>query len=377
MRQRISHWSSEGFIYYLGKVNLGELKAAVERLNAGYTPAGKRDQMLVRSLAEKGDKILLQITDNGRIDNLVPDLGPLISACKHWVNASDVHVYNSDTCIAFHQLLVITLLAYGRALDLLFVARRDGNVQNEVAMARRVWHCATILWRIAYSGMLRNHLAVLNKKNWLVVPIYDEGNIELFQNFSGFNHLEYQMKHSAAKGRPESVGDREDSNKNGNADDLLNDFERMKASTEAGLTFRKWIQNLVSHWEAVSVISKHAAIAHTAIQINLLAVRRPNYDPRFCKVEKWEPMLKKLIKERAPLANGRKINADEVIQHMSSKVDLEVRGQNPDFADFKGSVPRWRGGRHCEMIIGSIFGSTSSLIESPVKELFKVCISFL
>jgi hypothetical protein len=50
-----------------------------------------------------------------------------------------------------------------------------------------VWHCATILWRIAYSGMLRHHLAVLNKKNWLVVPIYNKGNIELFQNFTGFN----------------------------------------------------------------------------------------------------------------------------------------------------------------------------------------------
>jgi hypothetical protein len=185
------------------------------------------------------------------------------------------------------------------------------------------------------------------------------------------------MKHSAAKVRPESIGDGEDSNKNGNADDLLNEFERMKASTEAGLTFRKWIQNLVSHWEAVSVISKHAAIAHTAIQINLLAVRHPNYDPRSCKVEKWEPMLKKLIKECAPLANGREINADEVFQYMRSKVDLEVRGQNPDFANFKGSVSRWRGGRHCEMIIRSIFKSSSFLIESHVKELFKVCISFL
>jgi hypothetical protein len=105
------------------------------------------------------------------------------------------------------------------------------------------------------------------------------------------------MKHSAAKGRPESVGDRED---NGNENEELNEFEHMKASTEAGLTFRQWIQNLVSHWEAVSVISKHAAIAHTSIQINLLTVQHPNYDPCFCKVEKWEPMLKKLIKECAP-----------------------------------------------------------------------------
>jgi hypothetical protein len=38
-----------------------------------------------------------------------------------------------------------------------------------------------ILWRIAYSGIRRHHLRVLNKKSWLVVPIYDEDNMETFQ----------------------------------------------------------------------------------------------------------------------------------------------------------------------------------------------------
>ena len=45
-----------------------------------------------------------------------------------------------------------------------------------------------ILWRIAYSGIRRHHLRVLNKKSWLVVPIYDEDNIETFQQFTGFDH---------------------------------------------------------------------------------------------------------------------------------------------------------------------------------------------
>jgi hypothetical protein len=29
---------------------------------------------------------------------------------------------------------------------------------------------------------------VLNKKSWLVVPIYDEDNIKTFQQFTGFDH---------------------------------------------------------------------------------------------------------------------------------------------------------------------------------------------
>jgi hypothetical protein len=226
-------------------VDLGELKAAMERLGITYTPRGETKSWseVWQRRPRKGDKIL----DNCWIDNLVPDLGPLISVCRCWEHegaTSDVQVYNLDTC--WHQLFVITLLAYGKALDALFITRKDGNVQNEVTMAQCVWHCTTILWHMAYSGMLRHHLAVLSKKNWLVVPIYDEGNVELFQKFTGFSLLEHHMKHSAAKGRLANIGDREDNNKNRNENEELNKFKHMKASTEAGLTFWQWIQNLVS-----------------------------------------------------------------------------------------------------------------------------------
>jgi len=45
-----------------------------------------------------------------------------------------------------------------------------------------------ILWRIAYSGIQCHHLRMLDKKSWLVVPIYDEDKIETFQQFTAFNH---------------------------------------------------------------------------------------------------------------------------------------------------------------------------------------------
>jgi hypothetical protein len=213
--------------------------------------------------------------------------------------------------------------------------------------------------------MLRNHLAVLNKKNWLVVPIYDEGNIELFQNFTGFNHLEYQMKHSAAKGRPESVGDRED---NGNENEELNEFERMKASTEAGLTFRQWIQNLGSHWEALSIISKHATVAETVIHINLLTIRHPNCDPRACKVEKWEPMLKKLVKQHAPtFANGKRINGNTVVEYLRGQI---VIGQQANhfhsiFYRFGNENLSWRGYMHCEAWMASLMNFIDHMMAEP------------
>jgi hypothetical protein len=305
--------------------------------------------------------------DNRQANNKVPDLTQLTVACKRWVDegvTSEVQVYNLATCVEFHQLFLVTVLAYGRALDALFVARTDGGAKDEVALAQRVWHCATILWRIAYSGILRHHLELLSKKNWLVVPIYDEENIELFQEFTDFDHPDYRMKHPATKGGLVMDGDGQDENEN----EEQVEFEHMKASADTGLIFRRWIHAQVSHWEALSVMSKHATIVNTSIQFHLLAVRCPNYYPHSSKVAKWVPTVKTLIKQRTPsLANGERIDADAVIGYLKSQIGIGQKAKyfHPIFHRFSNEDLSWKGFAHCEAWMASLMNFTDRMTVEP------------
>jgi phosphopentomutase len=86
------------------------------------------------------------------------------------------NVYNEDTCWEFHQLLLATLLSYGKALILLgkindilqpnstrrrkgrrisTMANLDDLMQQREEYTERAMLCGIVLWRLAYSGMLR------------------------------------------------------------------------------------------------------------------------------------------------------------------------------------------------------------------------------
>lgn len=135
------------------------------------------------------------IMDHCPVKGMVSELTHLVAKCRHVVAQGTRKIevqllYDETTCFEFHQLVVATLLAYGGALNVLYATQKEDerDLQNEVTLVRRVWHCATFLWWIAYLGTLRHHLGVLNKRGWFVVPIYDDGAIETFQQFTGFDH---------------------------------------------------------------------------------------------------------------------------------------------------------------------------------------------
>jgi hypothetical protein len=71
-------------------------------------------------------------------------------------------LYSRDTCFEFHQLLVSTLLNYGKALDSLGAAHgahlkkpnEQEPVQKMVDSAKQIWEHGRLLWAIAYSRIL-------------------------------------------------------------------------------------------------------------------------------------------------------------------------------------------------------------------------------
>jgi hypothetical protein len=80
-------------------------------------------------------------------------------------------LYNKTTCFEFHQLLVATLLSYGKALDKFEDAlgkhKKQSDLQSVVRKADEVWTCSSLLWSIAYSRILENHLEILRQKRRL------------------------------------------------------------------------------------------------------------------------------------------------------------------------------------------------------------------
>jgi hypothetical protein len=87
-------------------------------------------------------------------------------------------LYSRDTCFEFHQLLVSTLLDYGKALDKsddahgkhLKQPNEQKLVQEMVDCANQIWERGRLLWAIAYSQILEDHLDVLRR----VAPVAAE-----------------------------------------------------------------------------------------------------------------------------------------------------------------------------------------------------------
>jgi hypothetical protein len=92
-------------------------------------------------------------------------------------------LYNRATCFEFHQLLVSTLLRFGKALDGYAAAK---SFEDLVQRAKEVNRSGTLLWYIGYSRILENHLKVLHTNKLLNLPVNTPQHLETFFTFTGF-----------------------------------------------------------------------------------------------------------------------------------------------------------------------------------------------
>jgi hypothetical protein len=366
MNRRIINWYSEGVIYSLGHVDAKLLTAAVNLSGLKYSHWTDRDYELIKTIANGTNMIKTYIMDHCPVQEMVSELTNLTAVCKSLVQdpASKAVLYDQDTSYEFHQLVVATLLSYGKALNALCAARKGGlkDIQIQVTLAERVWYCAGTLWRISYSGMLRHHLEVLNKKRWFTEPVYDEESIIRFRNYTGFDH---PFKRPAVHDLDDEDGD----DKNDAINSVDKEFGGMEESPTASMAY-KWFHVQVDSWESLSILLKHATMSSTCMQISLLAVKPPDLNPALCKLSKWQPAVRHLIAKHAPHANGKPIDAEVVIRYLNKQIELHPKV----YSNFKADIPRWRASIHCETIIPTLL----CLLENHphcgccVKELLKV-----
>ena len=197
MHRRIHHWSSQGFIYYLGQVvetALRDAAPAASPLRNAFPLSIKlismdRKNTIQKFVATTSTGIPLAITS-------------LLTACRDMEmmprregldDEDEVSgLYYKTTCFEFHQLLVSTLLSFRKVLEG-YADACGKRFEDLVHRAAEVYACGTLLWFIGCSRILRNHLKVLRKKGWLRLPANSKNDLDNFFRFTNFTNTKDQV----------------------------------------------------------------------------------------------------------------------------------------------------------------------------------------
>jgi hypothetical protein len=274
-------------------------------------------------------------------------------------------LYNRATCFEFHQLLVATLPSYGKALDKYEAAlgkhRKIPNFPNLLDKTTEIWTCASLLWSIAYSRILANHLEILRQNGWLAAPI----NME-YRTYSGFTKFEYSKEQiiptaddeqggnegqeisslSAGSQLSDLAGEDEQGGPEGEEIDALR-----KDHTLSGLAdvYHRWIRLQVDRWQATRKIISKLARSPAPVNFTLLAIR--HIPPRLATsvMNPWSDTI-------TDLCNTAGIDPGPVVAALGARIKKEASRPscNAIFNKFSATKAMYSAGVHCEAVLASL-----------------------
>jgi hypothetical protein len=342
MCQRITDWSSQGYIYELSKIPEDKLITASSDLRKDIP---NRDNWGLAGL-------VLMMVESGRMERFI--LGPcgrsewrseqftnLVAAFSKLKepDASELHshMYGTTTCVEFHRLLLATLLAYGHALCALKNAEGTADL---VQLCQQVWCCSRLLREMAASLMLRQHLRTCAR--WLRIPINAEWWAKIYQEYTGFTVSGFRNPNVDDPGCADYGG------------------IPLDGSETLDQVFLNWICLQVTHLLALGTLTRmfsspadsNAKAPSEVPKISLLAVRYPS--PR--AVEPWRTTLTNLLSQ----ATCNTYSAQDVIDVIVSCAAAPPHQSNhPIFATFKsaedlGQPIKFTSTMHCEVVLASL-----------------------
>ena len=198
MHRRIHHWSSQGFIYYLGQVDEATLRDAVQPVS----PLRNDSSFSVRLMGMDRKNVIRKFVTTTST-GMPLAITSLLTSCRDMEmmprregleKEDEVSgLYNKTTCFEFHQLLVSILLSFGKALDGYADAHGKKRFEDLVDRAEEVYECGTLLWFIGYSRILRSHLNVLREEGWLHLPANSKEDLDKFSDFTKFKKTKDQV----------------------------------------------------------------------------------------------------------------------------------------------------------------------------------------
>jgi hypothetical protein len=314
MRRRINHWSSQGFIYRLGRVDEIALRAAV-------WPAGSP----LRNDVALSSRLIL-MDNNNTLQDVIMAMCPradmhstltsLLTACQDMqtrdgqAQSGVSGLYNRATCFEFHQLLVSTLICFGKALDTYVHAYTRHQEMPDpqstaelVNCAKVVEACGYLLWLIAYSRILEDHLKILHQNRWLALPVNTVDQLALFFKFTTFERIKEQVVVQPTGeddgGVNEAGGDGGGDVKDGKNEDeefmTIANNPIQSDCTDHAQTFLAWICLQVDRWQASQKIMSFMKRARTPlVDLTLLAVKHPKPLSTDNAMEPWRNTVRSL-----------------------------------------------------------------------------------
>lgn len=409
MHRRITHWSAQGFIYHLSRVEENALRAAVEP----NVTAWRNDSRLSTKLITKEE-----------YSSTFPSL---FSACQSmqsmlWPSEPKLStersgLYNTATCFEFHQLLVSTLVDYGKALEDLAGARttylkqkNEQNLEKMAEYAQNVWEYGQVLWVIAYSRILEDHLGVLRKSGWLPLPVNEKKELDLFSGFTGFKRKPTVIanppivvkdeadrdggdavegyKDEAGQGGGDTVkggeggaGRDDDDGVEGDNEDIISIIDNALLSDDKNfaVVYLDWIRLQVDRWQAPRKITSFVRRIATqdTIDLNLLAARHPKPMHIHEAMEPWDRTIKDLY---ARIADIQK--ADDVIRVLAGIIDKQQseRKDGVPHSIFRKFDPTTRAENHqfqptvhCEAVLAALAKFPNRAVgDSTLRECLQV-----
>jgi hypothetical protein len=378
MGRRIHSWASQGFIYQLAEVTPTALRDHVQNYQSEKEAESsgkprvpdefqrKRNitlYSLLKSLKPSDIKAILnQIRytlpvskqqASGNIDKLMAALEAMAEG------TSETPVYNEDTCVEFHHLLIALLLGYGRSLDKLSklekeeseaarrarearearereardAASKEAGKQKEVKKDKKaakqkkehmtgsslreeqvkvweetasserasltadVWNYTRLLWRIISSQIFRDHMHILEKKTIMKLPQHDE-----FPKYSAW------VDFGGGVGHDDDDGGGVDAN-----------LVASRADSDAApvnphfKTFKSWLWLNTSHLSTLEKLSMIPGMPE--IKVNLMEMTPVDYAGD--KME-WGAYIEKILEPVQTL------NAVEVRTMLQEEIDSRV-----------------------------------------------------
>jgi hypothetical protein len=379
MRRRISTWSAQGFIYHLGQVEEEALRAVVPSTGTDL----QNDTWLSGIL----------LAENYSIPST------LLSACRKMRSMPRPErqeqskersgLYSRDTCFEFHHLLVSTLLAYGKALDELNNAHRNHlkaptkpePVQVMVDFAKQIWHHGGLLWCIAHSRILENHLHVLRRLGWLPLPHNDKRQVELFSEFTGFKRKANPIANppgvvrdeagrdsgDVVEGEGDQAGEggrdtvKRDEKEGGDCeeDDIKSIINAVMLSDNKDIAniYLGWIRLQVDRWQAprklTAFVMRDKA---TPVDITLLAARHPKPILVCDAMEPWESTINDLCaRKRNQLEAGEVIGVlTDIIRKMRVGDKTGVHSIFKTFDPERAEKCDHHSTVHCEAVLAAL-----------------------
>jgi hypothetical protein len=388
MRRRISHWTAQGFIWYLGKVDERRLRAAAPQT----VPSLRNDSILSDKLLAMEHKASIQdiVMKKCPVARMRSPITSLLSACRTMKTLPRQEkrtklqgvsaLYNKATCFEFHQLLVATLLSYGKALDdfATLRKRKQSDLQQLTARADELWTCTSLLWGIAYSRILGNHLEILRQNGWLGTP--RNADYHIYSDFTHFDCNDQtitmlpddeeeggietaEIDALSAGDRPFGVAEEDGDDGDGGDDEDGGDVGKEINASSTGTKlvgladlYQQWIRLQVDRWQANRKITTLLARSPTSVDLNLLAIRYIPPRPAASVMDPWSSTISNLCKTAGIDPGPVLVTLNKRIAKELDK-NLQQRPCNHIFSQFDPNPKRpiqYSARVHCEAALAAL-----------------------